>query len=260
VVIVHRPRHSSARLGVLALVGLLLLSGCSLFRGRPDTLAPAGQLYSNGERDLDRARYEAARDAFRKIVERHPDSNLVPQARFLVGETYYRDKEYEKAAKEFEAFMNLYPGHAIADLAQYRLAQSFYDDRPSLERDQAATAKAMAEFQKLIKQYPESRYAPDAIVKIEACRLRLAQKELWVADYYERQGNWQAAIQRYDVILKEYARTSAAPQALFQKAEALLRLQRPDEADGAFRLLVDEYPRSEWARRARQRQTSSISP
>ena len=156
--------------------------------------------------------------------------------------------------------MGLYPGQGIADLVQYRLAQSYFDDMPSLERDQAATGRAMAEYQKLIKQYPESRYAPDAIAKIEACRLRLAQKELWVADYYERQANWQAAIQRYDMILKDYARTAVAPQALFQKAEALLRLQKTDEANGAFRLLVEEYPRSEWARRARQRQTSSISP
>ena len=96
-------------------------------------------------------------------------------------------------------------------------------------------------------------------MKIEACRLRLAQKELWVAEYYVRQGNWLAAIQRYDVILKEYTRTAAAPQALFQKADALLRLQRSDEADRALRRLVEQYPGSEWARRAKQGQTSLIT-
>jgi len=257
VVIHKRRRQSRTGLGVLALVALLLLSGCSLFFGsRPDTLPPAGKLYEDGERELGRGRYDSARDAFRKIIERHPDSNLVPQARFLLGEAYYREREYAKAIKELEGFMSLYPGHPIADLVQYRVARSYFDDMPTVERDQAPTARAVGEFQKLIKQYPESRYAPDAIVKIEACRLRLAQKELWVADYYVRQSNWQAAIQRHDMILKEYGRTAAAPQALFQKAEALLRLQRPEEADGALRRLVEEFPGSEWARRARQKQTS----
>jgi outer membrane protein assembly factor BamD len=179
----------------------------------------------------------------------------VPQARFLLGEAYYREQEYAKAIKELEGFMSLYPGLPIADLAQYRLARSYFDDMPTVERDQAPTARAVAEFQKLVKQYPESRYAPDAIVKIEACR-RAGPEGLWVADYYVRQSNWQAAIQRYDMILKEYARTAAVPQTLFQKAEALLRLQRADEADRTIRRLVEEYGRSEWARRACARMTN----
>ncbi len=260
-VIHSRARYPAHRLGVFALAAFPLLAGCSLFGGRPDTLPPAGKLYEEGERDMLRSRYDPARDALRKLVERHPDSNLVPQARFLLGETYYRENEYEKATKEFEAFMSLYPGHPIADLVQYRLARNYFDSMPTLERDQAVTGKALVEFQKLLKQYPESRYAPDAIVKIEACRRRLAQKELWVADYYVRQGNWLAAIQRYDVILKEYGRTpAAAAQALYQKAEALMRLERTDEAQRALRRLGEEFPTSEWARRARQRQTSQATP
>jgi outer membrane protein assembly factor BamD len=259
-VVIHtRPRRRCARLGVLALVAPLLLTGCSLFGGKPSTLPPAATLYENGERDLDRGRYESARDNLRRLVERHPDSNLVPQARFLIGESYYRDQEYEKAIREFEAFMSLYPGNPIADLVQYRLARSYFDGMPAVERDQAVTGKAVGEFQKLIKEYPESRYAPDALVKIEVCRLRLAQKELWVADYYVRQNNWQAALQRYDLILKDYGRTAVAPQVLFQKADALLRLQRREDAEDTLRRIVEQFPASEWARRARQRQTSLIS-
>lgn len=239
-------------MGVLALAVVPLLTGCAFFSSRPDTLPPAAKLYEEGERELLKARYDAARDLLRKIVERHPDSDLVPRARFLLGETYYREQDYERAIREFEAFMTLYPGHLIADLVQYRLARSHFDQMPVVERDQAITAKALAEFQKLLKQYPESRYAPDAIVKIEACRVRLAEKELWVAEYYVRQGNFQAALQRYEVILKDYGRTAVAPQALFQKAEALIRLGRTDEAASTLRRLVEEYPASEWSRRARQ--------
>lgn len=250
--IVTRPRCSATRLGVLALAALLPLAGCSLLRGRPDLLPPAAKLYENGEADLLRDRHEDARDAFRRLVERHPDSALVPRARFLIGEAHYRQGEFNQAIAEFDAFMNLYPGHEIADLVQYRLARSYFDQMPSVERDQALTAKALAEFQKLLKRYPESRYAPDAIVKIEASRLRLAQKELWVAEYYVRQGNLQGSLQRYDVVLRDYARTPVAPQALLQKADALLRLGRADEAGTVLRRLVEEFPQSEWARRARE--------
>lgn len=259
----HTPKRSpalgsrrSARRALAWLLVCLAAGGCAFVKGRPDTVPPVGALYEDGERLLLAGRHEQARDAFQRLVERHPESDLAPVARFLVGETYYRAKEYEKAAPEFEAFVTLYPGHMVADLGQYRLARSYFDQMPSLERDQAITAKAMAEFQKLIRLYPESRYAPDAIVKIETCRGRLAEKELWVADFYSRRGNLDAAIQRYDAILKEYPRSAAAPQALYQKADALIRLGRTDEGAAILKRLVDQYPQSDWSRRARERQTS----
>jgi outer membrane protein assembly factor BamD len=237
-------------------IAAVLLAGCSVFGGRPSTVAPAATLYENGERLLFQDKYEQAREQFGWLAERHPESDLAPVARFLVGETYFRAKDFEKAVPEFESFVTLYPGHQIADLGQYRLARSYFDQMPTLERDQKITAQALAEFRKLIRLYPESRYAPDAIVKIEACRLRLAQKELWIAAFYVRQGKYESALPRFDTVIKDYGRTQAAPEALYQKADALLRLGRSEEATSVLKRLVDEFPSSDWSRRARERQAA----
>ena len=237
-------------------IAAVVLSGCTIFGGRPSTVAPAATLYEAGERLLLQDKYEQAREQFSLLAERHPESDLAPVARFLVGETYFRAKDFEKAVPEFESFVTLYPGHQIADLGQYRLARSFFDQMPTLERDQKITAQALAEFRRLIQLYPESRYAPDAIVKIEACRLRLAQKELWIAAFYVRQGKYESALPRFDTVIKDYGRTQAAPEALYQKADALGRLGRTDEAASVLKRLVDEFPSSEWSRRARERQAA----
>jgi outer membrane protein assembly factor BamD len=93
-------------------------------------------------------------------------------------------------------------------------------------------------------------------VKIEACRLRLAQKELWIAAFYVRQGKYESALPRFDTVIKDYGRTQAAPEALYQKADALVRLGRGDEAATLLKRLVDEFPSSEWSRRARERQAA----
>ena len=237
-------------------IAAVVLSGCTIFGGRPSTVAPAATLYDAGERLLLQDKYEQAREQFSLLAERHPESDLAPVARFLVGETYFRAKDFEKAVPEFESFVTLYPVHQIADLGQYRLARSFFDQMPTLERDQKITAQALAEFRRLIQLYPESRYAPDAIVKIEACRLRLAQKELWIAAFYVRQGKYESALPRFDTVIKDYGRTQAAPEALYQKADALGRLGRTDEAASVLKRLVDEFPSSEWSRRARERQAA----
>jgi outer membrane protein assembly factor BamD len=243
------------------LLACLLVGGCSwapdklasLFTQAPQALASPGELYQQGETELNRRRYEDARVAFRKIVERHPQSSIAPKARFLIGEAYYREGDFDKAVKEFDSFLAFYPRHEIADLVQYRLAMSYYDQMKPVEQDQSAAGKAMNEFRKLVREYPDSRYASEALAKADVCRGRLAQKELWVASYYLNQGNLGAARQRLESLLKDYPRTLVIPEALFRLAEVQIREGQARDAQTTFRRLADEYPYTEWGRRAAQR-------
>jgi outer membrane protein assembly factor BamD len=252
---------SRARSVSLLLTLALLLGGCSsvggwlvdLFKQRPTSLPPASELYAAGEEEMNKRRYEDARLQFRKVVERHPQSTYAPKAKFLIGEAYYREGEFDKAIKEFEGFLAFFPRHEISDLAQYRLAMSYYDQMKPVEQDQSITARAIEQFRKLMREYPDSRYASDALAKIDVCRGRLAQKELWVASYYLNQGNIVAARQRLEVVLKDYPRTLVVPEALFRLGEVATAEGKPDEARARFERLANEFPYTEWGRRAAQR-------
>jgi outer membrane protein assembly factor BamD len=236
------------------LAGLLLASGgCAWMRPAPTPILPADELYSLGESELERRRYIEARDAFRKIVERHPNSSWAPRARFLIGEAFYREAEFDKAVKEFETFRSFYPRHHIADLVQYRLSMSYYDQLKPVEQDQGLTSKAIEQFRKLVKEYPDSRYATDALAKIDVCRGRLAQKELWVAAYYFSQGNPSAARQRLEFVLKEYPRTLVIPETLFTLAEVNFAEGKNREGVELLRQLANDYSFTEWGKRAVQR-------
>lgn len=240
------------------LVGLLLLaSGCTtladFFRQRPQALPPASELYAEGENQLNRSRYEEARTAFRKVAERHPQSTYAPRARFLVGEAFYREGQFDRAIQEFEAFMAFYPRHQIADLVQFRLSMSYYDQMKPVEQDQEITRKAMGAFRVLVREYPESRYAADALAKVDICRGRLAQKELWVAAYYINQGNPGAARPRLEKVVKEYPRTLVIPEALFRLGEVYSGDGRVEDSQRMYRRLADEYPYTDWGKRAAQR-------
>lgn len=232
---------------------LLAAAGCSWLRPLPTPILPPDELYSQGETALAKRQYEEARESFRKVVERHPNSSYAPRARFLLGEAFYREGEFDKAIAEFEAFMSFYPQHRIADLVQYRLAMAFYDQIKPIEQDQTLASKALTQFRKLVKDYPESRYAGDALAKIDICRGRLAQKEVWVASYYFNQGNPAGARQRLELVLREYPRTLVVPEALWLLAEVNLREGKPEEARTLLRRLEDEFPYTDFGRRAAQR-------
>jgi outer membrane protein assembly factor BamD len=240
------------------LVALLLLTGgCSgvmdFLRQRPQALPPASELYAEGEANLSKSRYEEARTAFRKVAERHPQSSYAPKARFLIGEAFFREAQFDKAIKEFQGFLAFYPRHQIADLVQYRLAMSYYDQMKPVEQDQEITRKAMDAFRVLVREYPESRYAADALAKIDICRGRLAQKELWVAAYYINQGNPGAARTRLEKVVKDYPRTLVIPEALFRLGEVYSGDGRVEDSRRIYRQLADEYPYTEWGKRAAQR-------
>jgi len=246
--------NSPARHARMLLASLLLVaSGCGWLRPAPTPILPADELYSSGETELDAKRYEQARENFTKIVERHPNSSYAPRARFLIGEAYYREAEFDKAIKEFESFLSFFPRHQIADLVQYRLAMSYYDQVKPVEQDQGLTQKALDQFKKLVKEYPESRYATEALAKVDVCRGRLAQKEVWVANYYITQGNPSAARQRLELVLKGYPRTLVIPETLFLLADVNFYEGKTAEALDLLRRLSSEYGYTEWGRRAAQR-------
>jgi outer membrane protein assembly factor BamD len=239
---------------VLFAAALVTASGCSGFlRPAPTPLLPPDELYSQGESFLEKKQYLEARESFRKIVERHPNSNYAPRARFLIGEAFYREPEFDKAIKEFEIFLAFYPRHQIADLVQYRLAMSYYDQLKPIEQDQGLTAKALDQFKKLVKEYPDSRYATDALAKIDICRGKLAQKEVWVATYYFNQGNASAARQRLEFVLKEYPRTLVIPETLYTLADVNFAEGKAKEGGDLLRQLASDYSYTEWGRRAAQR-------
>ena len=217
----------------------MALHGCAyvedLFRQKPQPLLPAQELYQLGDAEMVKKNYPTARSYYQKIVERHPQSNYAPRARFLIGEAYFREGTFDKAIKEFEGFMSFYPRHEIADLVQFRLAMSYYDQMKPVEQDQGLTIKAIDQFKKLVREYPDSRYASDALAKIDICRGRLAQKELWVAAYYlENENNPLAARQRLEGVLKDYPRSLIVPEALFRLADINAREGRTEEAAGLY--------------------------
>jgi outer membrane protein assembly factor BamD len=238
----------------IALVSIVLIAGgCGWFRPQPTPILPAEELYAQGERDLERRRYENARQAFQTIVERHPNSEYAARARFLIGEAFYREGDFDKAIGEFETFMSFYPRHQIADLVQYRLAMSYYDQMKPVEQDQGLTVKAVEQFRKLVKEFPESRYATDALAKIEIGRGRLAQKEVWVASYYFKGGNAGGARQRLELVLREYPRALVVPEALWLLSEVSAREGKSEEATRHLRRLAGEFSHTEFGRRAIQR-------
>jgi tol-pal system protein YbgF len=80
------------------------------------------------------------------------------QATYDAAFAALKGAEYPKAIANFKGFLATYPASPLASNAQYWLGEAYYVTR---SYDEAITA-----FRKVTTDWPESRKAPDALVKI----------------------------------------------------------------------------------------------
>src|SRR5216683_956457 len=180
-------------------------------------------------------------DFFRQRPQALPPASEL----YAEGENQLSKSRYDEARTAFRKVSERHPQSSYAPRARFLIGEAFYRE--------GQFDKAIEEFKVLVREYPESRYAADALAKIDICRGRLAQKELWVAAYYINQGNPGAARQRLEKVVKEYPRTLVIPEALFRLGEVYSGDGRAEDSQRLYRQLADEYPYTEWGKRAAQR-------
>ena len=103
--------------------------------------------------------YENARTAFEEFIRRHPNSSLVDNALFWMGETFYRSGDYESAVLKYQEVQESYPKGSKAPDALLKMGFS-------LEKMGEPEA-AVAALNKLIKAYPKASQVDLANRKIQ---------------------------------------------------------------------------------------------
>lgn len=81
-----------------------------------------------------------------------------PEAAYKAAFNQLKSGQYKEAIASFQSFITSFPGGAYIDNAQYWLGEAHY-----VQRDYD---KALAEFDKVLKLYPQSPKVPDALLKM----------------------------------------------------------------------------------------------
>ncbi len=87
----------------------------------------AAQLYKKALRLVQQERkFSAARNLFQQFVQQYPADKLTVNAMYWIGETYYGDKDYEKAILQFQDVIQKYPTHPKIPAALTKQGLAFY--------------------------------------------------------------------------------------------------------------------------------------
>jgi outer membrane protein assembly factor BamD len=243
--------------GRWTLLGVLLLASCGGTRPDIATLASNSDqvIWEAGQKAAEKKQWETARQHFKRIIEGFPQSQVGPQARLALADSYFQEGgtgNYILAVSAYREFLTFFPTHARSDYAQFQVGESFWRQKNGPDRDQTATAEALGEFQKVLELYPDSPKGEEARERIKACRQSLAHAEYLAGQFYQRTRQaCRAAIMRYEGILNDYPDYTGLDVVLFRLSQCLCQTGRGVEAQPHLAKLQVDYPTSPLAAQAK---------
>ncbi len=214
------------------------------------------RLYADAKDDMASGNYDAAAKALERVEGRGAGTLLSQQATIDLAYVYYKQGERAQAISTLDRFIKLHPSSPALDYALYlRGLVNFNDNRGLLgslagqdmsERDQQASRDAHQSFKQLVDQFPTSRYAEDARVRMDYIVNALADYELHVARYYFRRGAFVAAANRAQQAVQEFQQAPATEEALYIMTQSYDKLGLAQLRDDADRVLRKNFPNSRY--------------
>lgn len=248
-------RASFSSIARVLLVALCLTgaAGCPSVAGSggPKTLTyteDAKKAYEEAMRSFRSKDWESAQPLFQEVKKKFSQSRYARLAELRLADIDFAQEKYTDAISSYRSFVTTYRTDREVEYARYKLAKALFFDisdtflqPPAEERDQATTLDAHRELRAFLRAFPRSRYRKDVDYMLEVVLGRLARHELYVARYYRKRENYDAAIARIDYTLKTYPSSGLDPEALVLKGETLMMMNRRKEARIVFETVVREW-------------------
>ncbi|SBT06682.1 Outer membrane protein assembly factor BamD [Candidatus Accumulibacter aalborgensis] len=243
---------------IAAFIVASLVAGCGLLPDAKDETAgwSANKLYAEAKDALNDGSYTRAIKYFEKLESRYPYGRYAQQAQIEIAYAYWKDLEPASAIAACDRFIKLHPNHPNVDYVYYlRGLINFNEDlglmgivsnQDMTERDPKGARESFDSFKELVTRFPNSKYTPDAILRMKYLVNALASLELHVARYYMKRGAYLAAANRAQYAVKNYPNAPATEEALFIMVKAYDALGLDDLRDDAERVMRKNYPDSEY--------------
>ena len=160
-------------------------------------------------------------------------------------------KDYLKAVTDFQILVDSFPGSSIVDHAQFMLAEAHFKSEEYVT--------AVYEYERVYKDYPSSRFAPEAHYRKALCYYMESPKARL------DQENTQLAIDEFYRFMDNYPSNPFVSEAQAKVEELRAKLAYKEYMNGRlynknkkfeaaliyYRFVISEYPRTIWAHYAR---------
>ena len=193
------------------------------FEQSTDNGLKAAALWGLGRTEFDSENYQGAIDTFTLLTREYPDSTYSARAYFLMGQAYYKLKNYELAANEYNVYLTRVPGVLDGYVQEYR-GDAFY----TLGR----YTDAMNAYQAALNA---SRLDNGLTLQIKIAQSRF--------DF----GDYAGALAMFEDIFNTSNNDYIRAQMEYFIGNTYIRLGQNDQAYARYLHTVENYPLSQYA-------------
>jgi outer membrane protein assembly factor BamD len=271
-------RAHAASLALL-LAAVAPLAGCE--KQEPKTAlgytADAKRAYEKAMVEFEAHNWLDAQNLMREVKRKYSYSKYARLAELRIADADFEQDKFADAVRGYRQFVHdhrsdveevTYARSRIAE-AQYKQISDSIILPSADERDQAAIQDAYKELRGFLHDYPDAKQSKKVRELLEDVTARLVRHELYVARFYLRRDNYDAAVGRILYALRNYAVASGPlpgegeearanakqgpkvevdsgleAEALLLLGETYLKMHKWREAREAFESILSQYSRS----------------
>ena len=197
---------------LITLLAALLLSSC----GEYNKLLKSTDYeykYEAAKNYFAKGQYNRAATLLNELIAILKGTDKAEESLYMLGMSYYNQKDYQTAAQTFIQYYNVYPRGTFTELARFHAGKALYLDTPEPRLDQSGTYSAIQQLQMFMEYFPQSSKKEEAQNMIFALQDKLVMKEYLSAKLYYNMGNYlgnnyQACVITAQNALKDYPYTN----------------------------------------------------
>ncbi len=203
-----KGRHEvKSRLLLISIVFITLaLAGCpSVWNiDAKDTKESPEEAYKQAQDQLKDKKYFQAIESLEKLKSAYPDFKEMPQVYLKIADAFFDEGSYDKAIARYLQFLELYPNNEDVPRAKYQIGMAYFSQIKGTDLDNSVVRSAIQAFKVVTELQEPGEWGKKAEEKINECKKKLAEKEIYKANTYISLGNYKAARLAAQRVLDDY--------------------------------------------------------
>ena len=182
-------------------------------------------------------------EIYKKVVDNAPYGRLAEEAQYRMGLAMKKAERYDEAIQAFQKILDDYPTSTFVDKAKFEVADCAYKASLKPAYDVAPTEKAIKAFEDFSHENRDRSLSKEADKTIQRLKDKAAEKSLLTAQFYEREGRYQAAIIYYKDVIDTYPESSFVKLSRSKIESLTARLEKSKIKSAPFSFMKQAKPK-----------------
>ena len=224
----------------VTLLLLSLLMATTACKTEFDKLRSSGDVKLLTKKSLEfyeKGDYSKAQSLFELVMPSLKGQNVLEEISYKYAYTHYYLKNYGSANFYFKNFSTTFGNSPLREDAEFQAAYAEYKQSPTFRLDQESSNKAIDGFQSFTNNFPESKRVKECNKLIDELRKKLETKALDEGQLYYNISSYQASIQSFENMLKDFPETTNAEYVRFM----ILKAQYEFARNSIYEKQLDRY-------------------